>query len=496
MKSSINHIKASDTVDRAHRLTYHPPVQNRQDTFATVSTLVAIVSDGLAISGGLLAALWIRFNSGWIPIDPTKGVPSYQDMLEASLIATGVFLLTFRSLELFKRPHKGRFEDAIPRMIRAIGLGFILYLALEAALRLEPSFSRGALAIAAGTITFLVLLERYLIYRIEWNLARHMPRINRVLILGTDHLAIKLSDAIRKEPFLRADILGFLRTNPADDIEMEPDQVIGELADFEQIVAERQANEVILCDLDIGHEKMAHLISFCENNLISFLKLPDLFRFLISGVVIQDINGIPLEGTARYPLDETGKRLLKRLVDIGGALLALGVFSPVLLLVAIVVKRSSPGPILYRQTRCGENGQSFTMFKFRTMRADAEKENEAPGWTTPDDPRRTGPGAFLRKWNLDELPQFWNVLVGDMSIVGPRPERPYFVEQFKDDIERYMKRHAFKPGITGWAQVHGLRGDTSIQDRLRYDLFYLKNWSLALDFKIILKTLFSTKNAY
>ncbi len=136
------------------------------------------------------------------------------------------------------------------------------------------------------------------------------------------------------------------------------------------------------------------------------------------------------------------------------------------------------------------------MFKFRTMRADAEKENETPGWTTPDDPRRTGPGAFLRKWNLDELPQFWNVLVGDMSIVGPRPERPYFVEQFKDDIERYMKRHAFKPGITGWAQVHGLRGDTSIQDRLRYDLFYLENWSLALDFKIILKTLFSTENAY
>ena len=214
------------------------------------------------LGGGLLAALWIRFNSGWIPIDPTKGVPSYQDMLEASLIATGVFLLTFRSLELFKRPHKGRFEDAIPRMIRAIGLGFILYLALEAALRLEPSFSRGALAVAAGTITFLVLLERYLIYRIEWNLARHMPRINRVLILGTDHLAIKLSDAIRKDPFLRADILGFLRTNPADDIEMEPDKVIGELADFEQIVGERQANEVILCDLDIGHEKMAHLIGF------------------------------------------------------------------------------------------------------------------------------------------------------------------------------------------------------------------------------------------
>ncbi|MFP6904555.1 MAG: hypothetical protein VCG02_04995, partial [Verrucomicrobiota bacterium] len=149
MKSSINHIKASDTVDRAHRLTYHPPVQNRQDTFATVSTLVAIVSDGLAISGGLLAALWIRFNSGWIPIDPTKGEPGLPAMVWPLLIATGVFLLTFRSLELFKRPHKGRFEDTIPRMIRAIGLGFILYFALEGGLRPEQPFSRKALAVAA-----------------------------------------------------------------------------------------------------------------------------------------------------------------------------------------------------------------------------------------------------------------------------------------------------------------------------------------------------------
>ena len=241
---------------------------------------------------------------------------------------------------------------------------------------------------------------------------------------------------------------------------------------------------------------MARLIGFCENNLISFRLVPDLFRILTSGVDIQDINGVPVMGTARYPLDFTSKRILKRLFDICGALLALIFCSPILLIVACIVKRSSPGPILYRQIRCGENGRAFSMLKFRTMRADAEKEDDTPGWTTPDDPRRTGAGAFLRKWNLDELPQFWNVLKGDMSIVGPRPERPYFVEQFKDDIERYMKRHTFKPGITGWAQVHGLRGDTSIQDRLRFDLFYLENWSLALDFKIILKTVFSTENAY
>jgi exopolysaccharide biosynthesis polyprenyl glycosylphosphotransferase len=186
---------------------------------------------------------------------------------------------------------------------------------------------------------------------------------------------------------------------------------------------------------------------------------------------------------------------MKRAEDIAGALAGLILTSPVLALAAVLVKRSSPGPVFYRQERCGEEGRTFHIYKLRTMRKDAEAET-GPVFTSKDDARRTPVGAFLRRHNLDELPQLWNVLKGDMSLVGPRPERPFFVEKFKGGVARYMWRHVSKPGLTGWAQVNGLRGNSSIEDRVKYDLFYLENWSLAFDFKILAKTLFARQNAY
>jgi exopolysaccharide biosynthesis polyprenyl glycosylphosphotransferase len=178
-----------------------------------------------------------------------------------------------------------------------------------------------------------------------------------------------------------------------------------------------------------------------------------------------------------------------------GSTLGLVITGPVILVAGLLVKRSSPGPMFYVQERCGEGGETFRLYKLRTMRVDAEKES-GPVWTQEDDPRRTRIGGFLRRHNLDELPQLWNVFRGHMSLVGPRPERPHFVEQFKGDIGRYMWRHVSKPGLTGWAQVNGLRGNTSIEERIKYDLYYLENWSLAFDLKILLKTLFARENAY
>ena len=169
--------------------------------------------------------------------------------------------------------------------------------------------------------------------------------------------------------------------------------------------------------------------------------------------------------------------------------------APIIAIAGVCIKRTSPGPVFYRQERCGETGRPFTIYKLRTMHVDAERQT-GPVWAVADDPRRTAVGAYLRRHNLDELPQLWNVLKGDMSLVGPRPERPHFVEQFKEDIGRYMWRHVSKPGMTGWAQVNGLRGHTSIEERIKYDLYYLENWSLAFDVKILLRTVFAGKNAY
>jgi exopolysaccharide biosynthesis polyprenyl glycosylphosphotransferase len=210
---------------------------------------------------------------------------------------------------------------------------------------------------------------------------------------------------------------------------------------------------------------------------------------------MQSLNDIPLLGIGKWPLDLFWNRVLKRAEDIIVSAVGLVVSSPVIAVAAIFIKKSSPGPVFYKQERCGEDNKAFNLYKLRTMPVEAEKET-GPVWTVEDDPRCTSACSFLRRHNLDELPQLWNVLTGDMSIVGPRPERPHFVEKFKANVGRYMLRHVSKPGMTGWAQVNGLRGNTSIEERIKYDLYYLENWSLAFDLKIMLRTFFAKENAY
>ncbi|MGQ9837734.1 MAG: sugar transferase [Cyanobacteriota bacterium] len=216
--------------------------------------------------------------------------------------------------------------------------------------------------------------------------------------------------------------------------------------------------------------------------------VPDILAFLTVNLSLQSLDGIPLLTLREPPLRYAHNRCIKRAVDVVGSLLGLIVFSPLFLAIAALVALSSPGPIFYFQERVSLDGQSFWIAKFRTMRVDAEDSTQ-PGWTRPGDPRRTAIGAFLRRTNLDELPQLWNVLKGEMSLVGPRPERPYFVQQFSQEIPKYLDRHLVKTGLTGWAQIHGLRGDTSIARRTQYDLYYVQNWSLWLDLRILAITL-------
>jgi len=229
--------------------------------------------------------------------------------------------------------------------------------------------------------------------------------------------------------------------------------------------------------------------------MIQFYIVPDIFNFLTSKVELTSVGGINLIGLQKFPLDNGLNRLLKRLLDLIGSLLALCLLSWLFALLAIIVKCSSRGPVFYRQLRCHEDGKEFMMYKFRTMVEGAENMS-GPVWAEQRDNRCTRVGALMRSMNLDELPQVFNVLKGDMSLVGPRPERPHFISQFKVDIPRYMSRHSIKPGITGWAQVNGWRGNTSLEERVKYDLYYIENWSIWLDLKIIFMTFFSFKNAY
>lgn len=466
-----------------------------RDTFDVACSVAAIIADAIAVYAGFLLAVWIRFKTGWIPLFHDKA-PSLGLYVQGAGVGTILFLLIFRSLGLYVRPQTGTFGDKIPRIVRACLWGIVLAVALAFVLRTDPPFSRIATALSFFTISALVLLERYILFRLELHFARHREEVNRVLVIGTNAVAAQIRRALKREPRMRSRVVAFLRTSEDPPSSEIPSELIrGSLAQFEEMIEQGVADQVILADPSLPRDRMADIILCCEKAMVPFRMVPDLFGVLTSKVEVQQVGDVPLLGMPTWPLDRFWNRVLKRTEDVVGSVIGLLVSAPIIAIAAVLIKRSSPGPVFYRQERCGERGRVFTLYKLRTMVPDAEKET-GPVWAQPDDPRRTPVGAFLRRYNLDELPQFWNVLKGDMSLVGPRPERPCFVEQFKEDISRYMWRHSFKPGMTGWAQVNGLRGNTDLRERLKYDLYYLENWSLAFDFKIIAKTFFARENAY
>lgn len=468
-----------------------------RDTADVLTSALAVVADAIAIFAGFLAAIWLRFFSGLIPLFHDRLPPRLWFMYGwGAAIATLLFLFIYGALGLYVRPQVGAFANRVPRLIRGTGLGILLSTVLAFAVGSEPPFSRLTIALAFFTVLVLVLAERALLYRAEILLARHSRRLNRVLILGTDEVAAHLRRGLEREPLLRSTVVGFLRTREGDPDPGIPAALIqGGLEDLSAFLDREAVDQVILTDSALDHPRLLRTILECEQRLVTFNMVPDLFRIMTGSMDIQTVDDIPLLGAGRWPLDRFWNRILKRLEDLVGALLLFPFALPVIAVAAILIRRSSPGPVFYRQERCGEHGKPFIMYKLRTMVANAEQET-GPVWAVKDDPRRTRVGAFLRRHSLDELPQLWNVLKGEMSLVGPRPERRHFVEQFKEDISGYMWRHACKPGMTGWAQVNGLRGNTSIEQRIRYDLYYLENWSLAFDLKILLRTLLATKTEY
>jgi Undecaprenyl-phosphate glucose phosphotransferase len=301
---------------------------------------------------------------------------------------------------------------------------------------------------------------------------------------------------ITQSPNLGYEPVGFADDTPGRK-EIAGLPVLGPTSHVGFLIREHDMQEAIIGLPEASHEEILGLISQCEREKATIRVFPDVFQIIASDIGIDDLNGLPLLTIRDVAL--RGWRLgLKRTMDLAISAVTLTLLSPFMLLIALLVKLDSPGPVFYAQERMGLDARPFPMLKFRSMRADAEEET-GPVWATKDDPRRTRFGALIRRHSLDELPQFINVFLGNMSLVGPRPERPVFVEQFRQIVPRYMERHKEKAGITGWAQVNGLRGDTSIIERTKYDLWYIENWSLLLDMKILLKTVFSVfsdRNAY
>ncbi len=466
------------------------------ETSDALLSALSIFCDALTVYGSLMLATWIRFGSGIIPIINNPQPDFYKVYAQGAIFATIIFILSFRNLGLYIRPQTGSFIDKTPRIIKGCATGTVITFMLAFAVIHIADFSRITILISMFISGLFVIIERYALYRLEWNIARHSKTRNNILILGTDSSAAHLTDTLQQETMLKANVIGFMQTDASTPNPKIPtNKIIGNIGTLSNFLKNNEVNQIILTNSKLGHDKIVEIILLCEQNLITFNMILDLFRVLTSSMDVQSLNDIPLLGISKWPLDYFWKRVLKRTEDIIGACIALLLSSPIIITAAVLIKKSSPGPILYKQERCGENGKSFNLYKLRTMKTDAEQQS-GPVFTAKNDQRTTKIGAFLRRNNFDELPQLWNVIKGEMSMVGPRPERPHFVEKFKTDMTKYMWRHVSKPGMTGWAQVNGLRGNTSIEERIKYDLYYLENWSLAFDFKILAKTFFANKNAY
>lgn len=319
-----------------------------------------------------------------------------------------------------------------------------------------------------------------------------------VLVIGCGRLGREYFESVRQHKNLGVNIIGFLIKDNTENESNKNYNIIGTIDELEKITKEFLLDEVIIALKTEEYSNLQYILNICDKHGIRVKILPGYFEFLHVSMKLEEVFGIPMINIREVPLDSMGNRIVKRTFDVLAASMAIIIFSPLYILLAIGVKLTSPGPILFRQERVSAGNKPFQMLKFRSMCVQ-RKEEEKTQWTTQNDSRVTKFGSFIRRTSLDELPQFFNVLKGDMSIVGPRPERPYWVEKFKDEIPNYALRHYVKTGITGWAQVNGLRGDTSIEERINCDNYYIHNWSLRMDIKILFLTVFKgfvNRNAY
>lgn len=371
------------------------------------------------------------------------------------------------------------------------------FLALTLALKMQPPISRVYVLLNGATALLLVLGWRSVFLNYLRSPGRIESLQQRALFVGWNAEAQGLWKTLKRDQARAHDILGWVSTDSAGDAPPVDDSLpcLGGLHEVERLVSAHAVDMVMVADLHGPREQMIALANLCEREMIQFKVIPSCFRVFVSGLTLETIAGTPVLGVTRLPLDDTFNVMIKRAIDVIGSVAGLVLSAPVIAVFSAIVWLESRGAVFYRQRRWGVNGVPFDIIKIRSMRPDAEKGNGAQ-WCAKDDPRRLRVGAFMRRWNIDELPQFWNVLKGEMSLVGPRPERPELIAGFKHQIPHYNARHHSKPGMTGWAQINGLRGDTDLGERIQCDLWYLENWSLWLDLQIMLLTFFKRDNAY
>jgi len=453
------------------------------------------VVDAIVIAVSYALSYVLRFAGPWA--DNTVYHLPFVDYIVFLIFVIPVFLFLYYTHDMYSSRRMSGRKRELMNIIQANTIGILAFMVVLYILH-QAHISRAMLLIFWVVDVFLETLSRNVIRYALRFVRRKGFNLKYVLLVGYSKSAEAYINRIRLNPQWGYVVRGILDNRMEAGTMYKGVKVLGRIENLEIILPENKLDEIaITLSLD-QYQELEKVVKLCEKSGVHTKFIPDYNRFIPNKPYMEDLQGLPVINIRHVPLSNTLNMMAKRVVDIIGSILMIIFFSPIMLFSLIAIKISSPGPVIFAQERVGLHNKSFMMYKFRTMVVQDPTEEES-AWTKRGDNRVTKIGKILRKTSMDELPQLFNILRGDMSIVGPRPERPQFVEKFKEEIPRYMIKHQVRPGLTGWAQVNGLRGDTSIEERVEYDIYYIENWTMGFDFKIILMTAFTgiiNENAY
>ena len=426
--------------------------------------------DAGIIGAAYFFSWYLRFKSGFFVQD--VGVLPAKTYFSALFLIIPGYLLLYSIFQLYMPRRVKSYRKELMDIIRANGIGFMIFILVLYFIKQEH-FSRQMLCIFFFINISLEFASRYLIRTILWKMRKQGLNQKHILMIGESQMAEQYMDRLRENPKWGYQVFAHLKDEEK----------------LERILEGNELDEVVIALRAEDYGKLERIVDVCEKAGVHTKMIPDFGNVISTRPYIEDVQGIPVIHVRRVPLNIMRNRATKRAVDLIGATVAIILFSPVMLLTVLVVALTEEGSVIYRQERVGLHNQVFYMYKFRSMIMQDEEKEKAE-LSTRNDPRSTPVGKLIRRTSIDELPQLFNVLKGEMSLVGPRPERPQLVQKFRDEIPRYMVKHQVRPGMTGWAQINGYRGNTSIEKRIEYDLYYIENWTMVFDMKILILTIF------
>ena len=457
---------------------------------------VSFLGDSTVVLVALMLAYLIRFETGIREVGVTDSVIDLWSYCGHVLIGGALLIFLLANFRLHDPRNYLAIRKTFVTIVKTCVIWGVSFLALALVLKIDPPISRMYCAIGCFMAMAGLLAWRWVLYCVLRRDSFAMALRQKAVFVGWNDECGRALKRFGDGHSQQISVSGVI-TPPGNRLECPPPAGIPVLGSYEglrPILRSSGADVVMVVDGTLNRDQMLELAETCGREFMDFKLIPSCFQILVSSLQLESFHGMPVLGIGKMPLHHAFNNAAKRSVDILGSILGMVLFAPVMAVFAALVYLESPGSVIYRQRRIGLNGRPFDIFKIRSMKLDAEAAG-IPGWTVRNDPRRLKVGAFMREWNIDELPQFWNVLRGEMSLVGPRPERPELIEDFKEDIPHYNVRHNIKPGVTGWAQVHGLRGDTCLRERVKFDLDYIENWNFVLDLQIMVMTLYKRRGA-